>query len=164
VIDADGLNALAGHADLLAKAKAPVTITPHDGELARLIGDPVPTTPLERIAYGRALARRLGVTLVHKGAPTLIAGRDGDVWVNGSGSSALAKGGTGDVLTGLVVSFLAQAAHVGAAQPLDAACVACYLHGRAAELEAAERGDRGVIASDLFAAVGRAMVELEAAF
>lgn len=162
VVDADGLNALAGHADLLAKATAPVNITPHDGELGRLTGDPVPSTPLERIAYGRALARRLGVTLVHKGAPALIAGRDGEVWINGSGSSALAKGGTGDVLTGLLVSFLAQGAQAGVAQPLDAACVACYLHGRAGEIEAAERGERGVIASDLFAALGRAMVELEA--
>jgi NAD(P)H-hydrate epimerase len=76
----------------------------------------------------------------------------------------LAKGGTGDVLTGFVVSFLAQAlaAGGGAGTELDAACVASYLHGRAGEIEASERGERGVLASDLFTSVGRAMVELEA--
>jgi NAD(P)H-hydrate epimerase len=163
VVDADALTAFAGHADELAKAKAPVVITPHDGELSRLTGEKIPTAPLERIAYSAAAAQKLGVTLVHKGAPTLVVSPNGEVWINGSGSSALAKGGTGDVLTGFVVSFLAQAlaAGGGAGTPLDAACTACYLHGRAGEIEASERGERGVLASDLFTSVGRAMVELE---
>lgn len=162
VVDADGLTAFAGHVLGFSRAKAPVTVTPHDGELARLTGDKIPTAALERIAYAAKTARELGVTLVHKGAPTLVAGRDGDVWINGSGTSALAKGGTGDVLTGLVVSFLAQARAGQAAQTLDAACVAAFLHGRAGEIVATTRGERGVIASDLLAAVGAAMVELEA--
>jgi NAD(P)H-hydrate epimerase len=166
VVDADGLTAFVGHAQEFKKAKASVTITPHDGELSRLTGDRIPTAALERIAYSAKAARQLGVTLVHKGAPALIDGRDGEVWINGSGTSALAKGGTGDVLTGLVASFLAQAVAgggpAGPAQALDAACVACYLHGRAGEIMASERGERGVIASDLLVAVGRAMVELEA--
>jgi NAD(P)H-hydrate epimerase len=101
---------------------------------------------------------------VHKGAPTLVASPAGEVWVNGSGSSALAKGGTGDVLTGFIASFLAQALAAGeppAEAALDAACVACYLHGRTGEIEARERGERGVIASDLFLSLGKAMVELE---
>jgi NAD(P)H-hydrate epimerase len=164
VIDADGLTAFAGHAEELKAAKAPVIITPHDGELARLTGEKIPTAPLERIAYSRAAAGKLGVTLVHKGAPTLIAAPDGEVWINGSGTSALAKGGTGDVLTGFVVSFLAQAlagGRSGRKATLDAALVGCFLHGRAGEIEAREHGDRGVLASDLFMAVGKAMVELE---
>jgi NAD(P)H-hydrate epimerase len=160
VVDADALNALAGHAEILSKMKAPVIITPHDGELGRLTGDKIPIIALERIEYAARTARKLGVTLVHKGAPTLIAGGNGDVWINGSGSSALAKGGTGDVLTGLIAGFLAQARPP---QPLDVACVACFLHGRAAEIESDARGDRGVLASDLFLAVGRAMSELEKA-
>ena len=101
---------------------------------------------------------------MHKGAPTLVASPSGEVWVNGSGSSALAKGGTGDVLTGFIASFLAQALAAGeppAEAALDAACVACYLHGRTGEIEARERGERGVIASDLFLSLGKAMVELE---
>jgi ADP-dependent NAD(P)H-hydrate dehydratase / NAD(P)H-hydrate epimerase len=164
VVDADGLTAFVGRETEFKKAPAPVTITPHGGELSRLTGDKIPTAALDRITYSVKAAGKLGVTLVHKGAPTLIAGRDGEVWVNGSGTSALAKGGTGDVLTGLVVSFLAQAEVAGGGQDpsLVAACVACYLHGRAGEIEAFERGERGVVASDLFAAVGRAMVELEA--
>lgn len=164
VVDADALSAFAGRAGELKKAKAPVIITPHDGELARLTGGVVPTTPFDRLAFARTTAQKLGVTLVHKGAPTLIAGPDGAVWVNGSGSSALAKGGTGDVLTGFIVSFLAQAVAGGRAgrdTAVDAAGVGCYLHGRAAEIKALERGERGVLASDLFMIVGRAMVELE---
>jgi NAD(P)H-hydrate epimerase len=166
VVDADALTAFAGHADEFRNAKAPVIITPHDGELARLTGEKPPATPLERIAHSRSVAQKLGVTLVHKGAPTLVATADGEVWINGSGSSALAKGGTGDVLTGFVVGFLAQA--LAAGEPVtdaaaDAARVACWLHGRAGEIEARERGERGVLASDLFTSVGRAMVELESA-
>lgn len=163
VVDADGLTAFVGHATDLKNARSPVTITPHDGELSRLTGDEIPTAALERLAYSGGAAARLGVTLVHKGAPTLIATPDGEVWINGSGSSALAKGGTGDVLTGFIVSFLAQAlaAGSGTGAALDAACVACYLHGRAGEIKASLHGERGVIASDIFKAVGWAMLELE---
>ncbi len=167
VIDADALNAFAGHADEFKKAKAAVIITPHDGELARLTGEKIPSDGLERIAHAAATAKKLGVTLVHKGAPTLVAGAHGEVWVNGSGSSALAKGGTGDVLTGFIASFLAQAMAAGAppaVAAVDAAAVACYLHGRSGEIEARERGERGVIASDLFMSLGKAMVELESSF
>jgi NAD(P)H-hydrate epimerase len=166
VVDAGGLTAFVGHAQEFAKAKSPVIITPHDGELSRLTGEKIPTTALERIAFATRTARELRVTLVHKGAPSLIVSPEGDVWINGSGTSALAKGGTGDVLTGLAVSFLAQdvaaAGAAGTALAMAAACVACFLHGRAGELEAAEHGERGVIASDLLKAVGRAMIELEA--
>jgi NAD(P)H-hydrate epimerase len=167
VVDAGGLTAFVGHAKELAKARSPVILTPHDGELARLTGEKIPTAALERIAFSKRVARDLGVTLVHKGSPTLIAGRNGEVWINGSGTSALAKGGTGDVLTGLAVSFLAQdvaaAGVAGDPQAIAAACVACFLHGRAGEIMAAERGERGVIASDLLTSVGPAMIELEAA-
>jgi NAD(P)H-hydrate epimerase len=184
VVDADGLTAFAGHAAVFARAQAPVVITPHDGELARLTGEQIPTAALERIAYSAQTARDLGVTLVHKGAPTLIAGRTGEVWINASGNSALAKGGTGDVLTGLVAGFLAQgfarmhrSARAGAGagagaspdaaaestQAQDAACVACFLHGRAGEIVAGTRGLRGVIAGDLLGALGPAMVALETA-
>ena len=165
VVDADAINALSGHANELKQANVPVIITPHDGELARLTGEKAPATAVERLAFSSRIATDLGVTLVHKGAPTLIAGREGEVWISGSGTSALAKGGTGDVLTGLTVSFLAQAVAAGApsgAQAIAAACVACFLHGRAGELLALQHGERGVIASDLLAAVGPAMVELEA--
>jgi NAD(P)H-hydrate epimerase len=167
VVDAGGLTAFVGHAKELVGARSPVVLTPHDGELARLTGEKIPTAPQERIAFAVRTARELRVTLVHKGAPSLIVSPEGEVWINGSGTSALAKGGTGDVLTGLAVSFLAQdvaaSGAAGTAQAVAASCVACFLHGRAGELEAAEHGERGVIASDLLTAVGRAMIEMEAA-
>lgn len=170
VVDADGITAFAGRASGLSKAKGPVVITPHDGEIKRLTGDVAPATPLARIEFAQSRAKDLGVTLLLKGAPTLIVGPDGRVWVNASGSSALATGGTGDVLTGLIGSFLAQSAahHRGeAAAPVapervtDATCVACFLHGEAGELAARGRGVRGVMAGDLLDALGPVLVTLE---
>lgn len=156
VIDADGLTAFAGHAQELARGNAARVITPHDGELKRLVGETSDRDPLERLKETADLAKRLQLTLVRKGAPTLVAASDGSVWINASGSSALATGGTGDVLTGLVGGLLAQGA-----EPVDAACVACFLHGRAGELAAAEKGVRGVIAGDLIPLLGPAMRLLE---
>lgn len=173
VIDADGLTAFAGNSSDFRKMKTPIVITPHDGEMHRLVGERVPVAALERIKFARAAAAKLGVTLLLKGAPTLVATAAGDVWVSGSGTNALATGGTGDVLTGLIGSFLAQT--VGATrraapgpsddlqptQVADATCVACFLHGRSGELAARSRGVRGVIAGDLLAALGPAIVALE---
>jgi NAD(P)H-hydrate epimerase len=157
VLDADGLTAFAGRAPELQQAKAPVVITPHDGELKRLGGATGAKAPAERLEETSRLANDLGLTLLRKGAPALVAAPDGRVWINASGSSALATGGTGDVLTGLIGSLLAQGA-----QAPDAACVGCFLHGRAGELAAAEKGVRGVMAGDLIPRLGPAMRSLEA--
>ncbi len=157
VVDADAITAFAGQSGLLAGLHAPAVITPHTGELKRLVGEEVPALPPERVDKTAALAASLGVTLIHKGAPTLIASPGEGLWINTTGNSALACGGTGDVLTGLVGGLLAQGG-----SPADAACVACFLHGRAAELASREMGKRGVIASDLFLYLGGAMIELEA--
>jgi NAD(P)H-hydrate epimerase len=157
VIDADAISAFAGQSDLLAGIPAPTIITPHSGELQRLLGAEVPSQALDRVENTAEVAEALGVTLVHKGAPTLVASPGEGLWINSAGNSALAAGGTGDVLTGLVGGLLAQGG-----QPADAACVACFLHGRAGELAAREMGVRGVIASDLFLYLGGAMIELEA--
>jgi len=158
VIDADGINALAGDPGVLKGRKVSITITPHSGELSKLVSQEIPATPLERIEATRDIARSLGVTVVHKGAPSLIASAGGDVWVNYYGTSALAKAGTGDVLTGLIGGFAAQGA-----KPLDAACVGCYLHGRSGEAAASALGVRGVIAGDLLKCLGEPLLELEAA-
>jgi NAD(P)H-hydrate epimerase len=168
VVDADGITAFAARADELKQAGGSIVITPHSGELARLTGETVPTTGPARVTFTAEVARRLGVTLVHKGAPALIASPGGRVWINASGSSALATGGTGDVLTGLVGSLLAQASARGSgrgpgerAQPMDAACVGCFLQGRAGEIAARTRSVRGVIAGDLLESLGPALVALE---
>jgi NAD(P)H-hydrate epimerase len=158
VIDADGLNALEGNAKALSGRKVPIVITPHSGELSKLVGGEIPETPLDKIEATRETARSLGLTLVHKGAPTLIASAGGEVWVNYNGTSALAKAGTGDVLTGLIGGLAAQGG-----SPIDAACVGCYLHGRAGEIAARVRGVRGVIAGDLLKYLGEPLLELEAA-
>jgi NAD(P)H-hydrate epimerase len=159
VLDADAIAAFNGRADALGALASgrELVLTPHSGELARLLGEEMPEAALERIDITERIAGLLGLTLVHKGAPTLVGHSGEGVYVNTSGSSALATGGTGDVLTGFVASFLAQ----GAAG-LDAALVACLLHGRAGDTAAEEMGKRGVIASDLMHTFGPVMVALEA--
>jgi NAD(P)H-hydrate epimerase len=157
VVDADAITAFAGRGDLLGEIGPHLVITPHTGELKRLLEVDIPGSAPERVAATGELAEKLGLTLLHKGAPTLIATPGEGVWINSSGGSALATGGTGDVLTGLVGGLLAQ----GAA-PMDAACSACFLHGRAGDYAAEDHGVRGVIASDLLLYLGPAVLELEA--
>ncbi len=130
VLDADGINALEGHIDILDARRDRVTIlTPHDGEFARIGGD----LSAGRAEAARRFALRHGCTLVLKGHRTVTATQAGTVLVNTTGNSGLAKGGSGDVLTGTVASLLAQ----GAA-PVRAAAAGVWLHGRAGDL-AAER-------------------------
>ncbi|UCH84989.1 MAG: NAD(P)H-hydrate dehydratase [Candidatus Latescibacterota bacterium] len=157
IIDADGINALEGQAARLQSLDVPAVITPHSGELARLLGKSIPSAAMERIETTRETAQSLGVTLVHKGAPTLISASSGHVWINHHGNSALATAGTGDVLTGLIGGLLAQGE-----DPLDAACMGCFLHGRAGEIASWDLGLRGVIAGDLISVIGEPMLELEA--
>jgi hydroxyethylthiazole kinase-like uncharacterized protein yjeF len=157
VIDADAITAFAGDADLITSLGAEAVLTPHSGELKRLVEEEIPESPPERIEATIRLAERLGCALVHKGAPSLIADPEEGLWINTSGNSALASGGTGDVLTGMVGGLLAQGA--GA---MDAACSASFLHGRAGEFAAEDHGVRGVIASDLLLYLGAAVLELEA--
>ena len=130
VLDADGINALEGHIDTLDTRRDRVTIlTPHDGEFARIGGG----LSAGRAEAARCFALRHGCTLVLKGHRTVTATQAGTVLVNTTGNSGLAKGGSGDVLTGTVASLLAQ----GAA-PVRAAAAGVWLHGRAGDL-AAER-------------------------
>jgi len=132
VIDADALNILAAKPVLLAKlAKGrTVVLTPHPGEMARLAGTTVAEIQANRLEVARGFAERFGVTLVLKGARTLIAHPDGQVAVNTTGNPGMAKGGSGDLLTGLVAGLLAQ--HPGnAARAVEAAV---YLHGLAADM------------------------------
>ncbi|MDP2045991.1 MAG: NAD(P)H-hydrate dehydratase [Deltaproteobacteria bacterium] len=146
VIDADGINNLAGAADGLKNAAGPRILTPHPGEMARLVGLTTPEVQARRLDVARETAARLGVTLVLKGAQTVVATPDGRASINSTGNPALASGGTGDVLTGLMGGFLAQ----GLA-PWDAARLGVYLHGLAADFFISRHGQRGMIAGDLLA-------------
>jgi len=143
VVDADGVNALA--ADRSGwPAPGPRILTPHPGEMARLVGASVLEVQADRLGMARETAARLGVVLVLKGAQTLVADAHGRVSLNPTGNPALASGGTGDVLTGLLGGFLAQGL-----TPWDAARLGVYLHGLAADFFAARYGPRGLIAGDL---------------
>ncbi|MEW6324285.1 MAG: NAD(P)H-hydrate dehydratase [Nitrospirota bacterium] len=148
VIDADGLNALAGHEALVAKCRAPMVLTPHPGEMARLLGCSAAQVEEDRPAAARDAATRYRAWVVLKGARTLLAAPDGRLWINTTGNPGMATGGTGDVLTGLIGGFLAQSI------PLpDAAAAAIYLHGLAGDLAAEQLGQICLIAGDLLDAL-----------
>jgi NAD(P)H-hydrate epimerase len=154
VIDADALNILAVKPVLLAKlAKArPLVLTPHPGEMARLAGIPVAEVQANRLEVARGFAQRLGVTLVLKGARTLIAHPDGRVAVNTTGNPGMAKGGSGDLLTGLIAGLMAQ--YPG--EPDRAVEAAVYLHGLAADLAVRAADEHTLLATDSLAQLSRA--------
>ena len=154
VIDADGINNLAGATAGLKDAAGPRILTPHPGEMARLVGLTTPEVQARRLDLARDTAARLGVTLVLKGAQTVVAAPDGRASLNSTGNPALASGGTGDVLTGLIGGFLAQ----GLA-PWDAARLGVYLHGLAADYFVSQHGPRGMIAGDLLAVLPQMLAE-----
>ncbi len=148
VIDADGLNNLAGAADMLARQTAPIVLTPHPGEMARLAQTSVAAVQSDRITCAREFAQALKVHLVLKGARTVIAHPDGFVFVNATGNPGMASGGMGDALTGLIAGFIAQGFTVAAACHLGV-----YLHGAAADRLAAGKGPWGYLASDVIEAI-----------
>jgi NAD(P)H-hydrate epimerase len=148
VIDADALSALAGHVNLLKEAVAERCLTPHPGEMARMLGVGVAEVQRDRIATARAFARERRVHLLLKGAATVVAAPDGTVWLNATGNPGMASGGTGDVLTGMVGAFLARGLPGSAA--LQAAA---WLHGRAGDLAAARVGEESLVAGDVIEAL-----------
>lgn len=152
VIDADGLNALAGHRLI---GNAPRILTPHPGEMSRLSGNTIAKIQADRIGTARGYAQEHGVHLVLKGNRSVIAAPDGRAWINPTGSPAMATGGTGDVLTGMIAGLVAQFP-----DQLEAALLAAvWLHGRAGELGAAKLGEKSLIATDLFEFLPEAMRE-----
>ncbi len=143
VIDADGLNVLCGHVDLFRKAKREIIITPHPLEFSRLCGVPVAGIQSNREEYAKNFASEYGITVLLKGHNTVITNGE-EVFVNPTGSSALAKGGSGDVLCGMICAFLAQGA-----SPLDAAVIGAYVHGLAGERLGEKISEYGVLASEI---------------
>jgi NAD(P)H-hydrate epimerase len=158
VIDADALNILAANPDLLARLSESarlgrnVVLTPHPGELARLVGASVAEVQSNRLVAAREFARRTGFTLVLKGARTLIAHPDGRVAVNTTGNPGMAKGGSGDLLTGLVAALVAQYP-AEAARAVEAAV---YLHGLAGDLAVGQGDEHTLVATDSLAQLSRA--------
>ncbi len=156
VIDADGINVLSGNLKLLKNAKRPVILTPHPREFSRLIGISVKGIQENREEFARTFAKKYNVTLLLKGHGTVITNGD-ELFINPTGSSALAKGGTGDVLCGMICSFLAQGAST-----LDACVIAAYIHGLAGERLAKEYSEYGVLASEIPLEAARILCEFSA--
>jgi len=152
VLDADGLNAHAGRLEDLAARDAPTVLTPHGGELARLLDVDSDAVRARRLHHAREAARHAGAVVVLKGDDTLVAAPDGRVAVNGLAAPMLATAGTGDVLSGIVAALLAKGL-----DPFAAAAAAVRWHAAAGRLAGAERGAEGVIATDVIAALPRAL-------
>jgi hydroxyethylthiazole kinase-like uncharacterized protein yjeF len=156
LIDADGLNALAQHLDLLKEAKGPIVLTPHVGEMARLIGRKFHADERETVA--REFVEKHDVTLVLKGTRTLITAAGEALHINTTGNPGLSTGGTGDTLSGILGALLAHGL-----SPLDAARLGVWLHGHAADLVLSERGcEEGLTPTMLSAHLGAALVSLRA--
>jgi NAD(P)H-hydrate epimerase len=156
VVDADALNALAGGLPRTTKIRI---LTPHPGEMGRLVNKSSKEVQADRLPLAQQLANKSNATVVLKGDRTIIAFPDGETWVNPTGSPALAKGGTGDILTGIIAGLVAQ-------HQKDwkrAVIAAVWLHGRAGELAGAHWGEESTIATDLLDYLPEAINEVRPA-
>jgi NAD(P)H-hydrate epimerase len=144
VLDADGINAFAKDNTILKENSAPLIITPHVGELSRIVGTPIDDLQADRKGWAKKAAQMFNCVCVLKGAPTFVADPDGMVCLNSTGNAGMASGGTGDVLTGIIVALLGQGL-----SPMDAACCGVYLHGMAGDLAADELGQTSMAAADM---------------
>jgi hydroxyethylthiazole kinase-like uncharacterized protein yjeF len=155
VIDASALNAFAGHAKEINPQRRPRIITPHPGEMARLLEIETKDVVAARIEIARRAARDCNCIVVLKGHQTLIADPEGHVNVNPTGNPGMASGGMGDVLGGIIAAFVARGV-----DPFDAACAAVYIHGFAGDLLKEEMGDIGLAALDLAERIPKAIQRL----
>jgi NAD(P)H-hydrate epimerase len=144
LLDADALNALEGSPELVARAQCPVVLTPHPGEMARLLGCGAAEVQADREGAAEQLAKRTKAVVVLKGAGTIVAQEGRPLHVNMTGNPGMASGGMGDVLAGLIGGLLAQGI-----PPFDAACAGVFLHGRAGDNAAWRLSQAGLTANDL---------------
>jgi NAD(P)H-hydrate epimerase len=180
VIDADGINAVRGNKMIFTKAKSPVILTPHPGEMAGLLqqsapphippprggrvreGVEAPNSELlsriekDRINTALSFAKETGTYLVLKGVPAIIAAPEGKAFINSTGNPGMASGGTGDVLTGMIAGFLGQSR-----KPLEACILGVYMHGLAGDIAASEKGQHSLIATDIIEKIPEAFLSLE---
>jgi NAD(P)H-hydrate epimerase len=157
VLDADALNAVAG-SGVLRERPGPTVVTPHPGEMARLLATDTARIQANRLDAARILARAESVVVVLKGARTVIAAPDGSAAISPTGNPGMATGGTGDVLAGVTGALLAQGLTA-----FDAAALAVFAHGAAGDAVAARQGTVGLIARDLIAEMPPTLARLQAA-
>jgi NAD(P)H-hydrate epimerase len=166
VIDADGINSLKGVKEVVSKSKAPIILTPHPGEMAKLLNPltppftkgrdrlatrgqrgitvRIPDIERDRINVALSFAKKTRTCLVLKGVPTIIAGPDERAYINSTGNAGMASAGTGDVLTGMISGFLSQGI-----KPLNASILGVFMHGLAGDIAASEKGEHSLIATDI---------------
>ncbi|MEA3489536.1 MAG: NAD(P)H-hydrate dehydratase [Candidatus Omnitrophota bacterium] len=144
VLDADGINALEGELEILIKRKHRTVVTPHPGEMARLIGKEIDSVQGGRTETAKSVAEVTGTVVCLKGNRTVVANPEGMTYVNETGNSGMATGGMGDVLTGMIASFIGQGI-----DDYSSAVLGVYLHGMAGDIAAEKKGAFSMIATDL---------------
>ena len=144
VLDADGLNAIANRIDILRTAKCRIIVTPHLGEMSRLCGKSIAALQDDPAGAAKTFAETYGVTVVLKDADTIVASPDGSLFLNTTGNAGMARGGSGDVLAGIIAAFVCQGL-----SPEHAAACGVYLHGAAGDLAAAGGSMLGMLPSDM---------------
>lgn len=156
ILDADGINALSGHDEVL-KSRPPKTtvITPHPGEMSRLVGKDIAYIQANREAVAKEAAKEYNSVTVLKGYKTVVADPSGEVYVNETGNSGMSTAGAGDVLTGMIASFVGQGIGL-----YSAAVSAVYLHGKAGDLAAKDLGQFSMIAGDILERLPHVMKEV----
>lgn len=155
VIDADALNCICNKPEILKNLKAPAIITPHPGEMARLLHSTPKAVNSSRENTAINFAKKFGVVTVLKGAGTIIASPDGEVYINHTGNSGMATGGSGDVLSGIIGSLLAQGA-----SPINAAAAGVFLHGTIGDLAAEKLGKISMLPTDMIDMIPTAYLKL----
>jgi len=144
VLDADGINAIEGRAGIISRRKFRTVLTPHPGEMARIIKKDVSFIQMQRVEAAKGLAKETGAVVCLKGHKTVVSDADGQVYVNETGNSGMATGGTGDVLTGMIASFIGQGV-----DDFSSAVSAVYLHGLSGDLAAEKKGPFSLVATDI---------------
>ncbi|MGD0076427.1 MAG: ADP/ATP-dependent (S)-NAD(P)H-hydrate dehydratase, partial [Candidatus Binataceae bacterium] len=154
--DADGLNALA-EIDCVAarRAHGPIVLTPHPGEMARLLKTSTAEVNADRVTAARILSERTGACVVLKGAHTVIAGADGEIYINSTGNAGMGTPGMGDALSGMLAALLGQGM-----RPIDAMALGVFVHGYAADRVARSRGSIGYITGDVIEELPAALAAL----
>ncbi len=156
IIDADGINALCGNIDILKKSGGDVVMTPHPGEAARLLEMSIEEVQSDRINLAKSFAAEYNVTMVLKGAGSIIAAKDGSTYINSNGNPGMATGGSGDVLAGIIGAFAARGMSTK-----DAAVAGVYIHGLAGDIAAEKLGEMGMLPTDMAKCVAAALQRIK---
>lgn len=156
IIDADGINVISENIDILKEARAEIIFTPHPKEMSRLNKEKTEEILLKKAEYAGKFAKKYGVTVVLKGHETVISDKEGVIYVNKTGNEAMAKGGSGDVLSGMIGAFLAQGV-----TPTDAGIISVYIHGLAGDICKEKFSSFSVTPTDLINNLYKAFLKLE---